>query len=194
MRCGRLIFYTGPMFSGKTENLITTANKYLISGKRILMFKPKKDVRYADDAICSHKETAMPAISIEKAKDIYPIIANKPSKFYSGIFIDEVQFIQGIDVDFLRIITEDYKIDLYMSGLILDSFRKPFSYILDILPYAEIIYNKAVCTRCGSFDAVYTYRKILSNNSSILIGSSELYTSYCSTCYLEEENKRLKKV
>ena len=54
----------GPMFSGKTEELIRRLKRSIIAKKKILVFKPKIDNRYSDDCIVTHNNNSIESISI----------------------------------------------------------------------------------------------------------------------------------
>jgi len=169
------------MFCGKTEELLRISNRYLIAEKRVLILKPKKDDRYGTGVICTHNNKATQAIEITEFDDIFPLIFNDTRKF-DAIFIDEIQFINAITIDSIRNITEKLDINLYVSGLILDSFRNPFPEILNIVPYAEILELTAVCNFCGEFTAKYTYRIIKEEKEQILVGGKDLYCAICPKC------------
>jgi len=51
-----LTVITGPMFSGKTNMLISMATSHQIAGHTIQVFKPAKDDRYSVDKIVSHSD------------------------------------------------------------------------------------------------------------------------------------------
>jgi len=56
----------GPMFSGKTKTLINVISEYTKSGKTVVVFKPKLDDRYAEEAIVSHDKDEAEAYSVER--------------------------------------------------------------------------------------------------------------------------------
>ena len=49
----------GPMFSGKSEELIRRLRRAMIARKRVEVFKPSIDNRYSDDEIVSHGDLRM---------------------------------------------------------------------------------------------------------------------------------------
>src|ERR1022692_1404461 len=49
----------GPMFSGKSEELIRRLRRAMIARKRVQVFKPVIDTRYALDEIVSHGDLRM---------------------------------------------------------------------------------------------------------------------------------------
>jgi thymidine kinase len=187
MTPGKFTFITGPMFCGKTEELIRIATRYTIANKRVLVFKPKKDKRYGTGVICSHNQKALLAHEITSFHDILPKIHNH-IKGYQGIFVDEIQFINDVNITEIRNITDHLGINLYVAGLTLDSFRVPFEGVLPILPYAEIIYLESVCNFCGSFSAKYTYRKSEESTEQLFVGGKEAYCAICANCLKQKES------
>ena len=59
----------GPMFSGKTEELIRRIKRAIIARNNVVVFKPKLDNRYSDDLIVSHNNNTIKSIAIDNEKD-----------------------------------------------------------------------------------------------------------------------------
>ena len=60
----------GPMFSGKTEELLKRIKRMQYSKKKYLVFKPQMDSRYSTCEIVSHNQEKVPAITISHGSDI----------------------------------------------------------------------------------------------------------------------------
>src|SRR5258706_16151541 len=60
----------GPMFSGKSEELIRRLGRALIARKRVQVFKPSIDDRYSADEIVSHADRRMKSDSVAGAAEI----------------------------------------------------------------------------------------------------------------------------
>src|SRR5205807_289041 len=60
----------GPMFSGKSEELIRRLRRAEIARQRVQIFKPGVDQRYSDDHIVSHSELRIRSESVRDAADI----------------------------------------------------------------------------------------------------------------------------
>ena len=77
--------YVGPMFSGKSEQLITIYNNIL--NKDIVMaFKPKNDSRDENYIKSKNSEVKIPAIYIEDLSEIRDYVIGKN---IHTVFIDE---------------------------------------------------------------------------------------------------------
>ena len=59
----------GPMFSGKSEELIRRLRRAMIARKRVEVFKPTIDTRYSDDEIVSHGDLRMHSQVVASASD-----------------------------------------------------------------------------------------------------------------------------
>src|SRR6202020_746170 len=62
----------GPMFSGKSEEVMRRLRRSMIARKRVQVFKPLIDDRYSNDEIVSHNDLRMKSQAIQGAADILP--------------------------------------------------------------------------------------------------------------------------
>ncbi len=109
---GRLEVIAGPMFAGKSSELLKRMLFLEYSGKRILCLKPVIDDRYDADKIVTHNKLthdAVAVIDLELVKDNYTI---KPYNFHT-IFIDEVQFFDNKET--LWFVEEALRTELMLS-------------------------------------------------------------------------------
>src|SRR5215813_3137973 len=60
----------GPMFSGKSEELIRRLRRAMIARKRVEVFKPTIDNRYSNDEIVSHGDLRMQSQVVANAAEI----------------------------------------------------------------------------------------------------------------------------
>ena len=116
--------FTGPMFSGKSDALISVYQK--IWNKDLVMaFKPSKDTRDKNFIKSKNYEVQIPAIFIDDIGEIKNCIHGKN---IHTIFIDEAEFLTG-DVAELVALSVYYDIDFYIAGLNMTSEQKPFGLI-----------------------------------------------------------------
>ena len=78
----------GPMFSGKSEELIRLLRRAAIARQRLQVFKPGTDNRYSEEDVVSHSRQRIPCEVVEKSEDI--LLKVDPRTDVVGI--DEVQF------------------------------------------------------------------------------------------------------
>jgi thymidine kinase len=70
-RCdaGRMEIITGPMFSGKSEELIRRLKRARIAKQRVACYKPDIDLRYHRTAIASHSQQTHEAAVVTPTSD-----------------------------------------------------------------------------------------------------------------------------
>lgn len=170
---------TGPMFAGKSEELIRRIRTLTYTKAKIVCFKPAIDDRYDKSAIASHAGKKYDAHAIKEAKDILSIVKADTQV----VVIDEVQFFSN---DIIQIIEDlaNRGIRVIVAGLDTDFRGEPFGPMPEILARAEIITKlTAVCTICGCA-ATRTQRMINGSPADyddpiILVGAKEHYEARC---------------
>ncbi len=88
---GRIEVITGPMFSGKSEELIRRLKRAQIAKRRVLCFKPDLDVRYHRTAIASHSSQTLNAHTVANVGELKAALLPSISEV-EVIGIDEAQF------------------------------------------------------------------------------------------------------
>ena len=164
--------FTGPMKSGKSQVIINEANRQMIAGKKIQMFKPKLDTRdyeYVADRN-GNKLTAINITNIEEIK-------NYDADVY---VIDEFQFLDG-NVNTIEEMASKGK-KFFIAGLNLTAEKKPFGKMGDLLCVSDNVQMlTSICEVCKNDNAIYTYCKE-NKVGDILIGDSQ-YIPECRNCY-----------
>src|SRR5579884_2840236 len=75
---GNLSVICGPMFSGKSRELIRLIHIAEIAGQNTAVFKPRIDTRYSFDDVASHDGIRKHAHSVETAREILAVLATYP--------------------------------------------------------------------------------------------------------------------
>ena len=83
----------GPMFSGKSEELIRRLRRVEIARQRVQIFKPGIDQRYSDDHIVSHSDLKIRSESVQTGADVMARVDVRTEV----IGIDEAQFL-GMEI------------------------------------------------------------------------------------------------
>ena len=91
---GRLEVIVGPMFSGKSEELIRRLKRARIARQRVACFKPDIDLRYHRTAIASHSSHTHEAETIASVERLRAVLAEQLDAV-EVIGIDEAQFLDG---------------------------------------------------------------------------------------------------
>ena len=173
---GQLEIICGPMFSGKTEELIRRINRIAYTKKNIKVFKPKIDNRYSEDYIVSHNNKKIKCIVINENQEVLNYIKN------THVFaFDEAQFLEDDFIEVCKnLILKDKRI--IVAGLDKDSNAEPFGVMPNLLAHADYITKlNAICIKCGDI-ANYSYRKSLEKDQ-ILVCESEKYEARCIACF-----------
>jgi len=166
----------GPMFCGKTEELIRRVKRALISKQNVIIFKPKIDDRYHPENVVSHNDVSIQAIAIDHIDDIF-----KHLKHHNVIAIDEAQF---FDEDLPEVCQQMALAGkrVIIAGLDMDFKGRPFGPMPHMLAVAEYITKvHAICQHCGNL-ATHSYR-LVTEGSTVMLGEKESYEARCRTCY-----------
>jgi len=168
----------GPMFSGKTEELIRRIRRLRYANVDFMLFKPTIDDRYHEINVTSHNKTTIKSIPIQYASEITLHIDQNPH--ITTIAIDEVQFLNPDIVNMCNNLDANYHI--LVAGLDMNHKGDPFTVMQGFLPIADKIEKlSAVCVKCGA-DAKMSYK--LSEDASIVdVGGAEKYEARCRKCW-----------
>lgn len=174
----------GPMFAGKTEELIRRTTRMQYAKKQFMVFKPNIDNRYSTTEIVSHSNYKKIAIGIDKPIEILSLIT--PS--IEAIVIDEVQFFDSSLIEVVEHLANQ-GLRVICAGLDTDFKGEPFGIMPELLARAEKVTKlSAICTVCGS-PATKTQRIINGNpayydDPIVLVGANESYEARCRKCHV----------
>jgi Thymidine kinase. len=180
---GYIEVVTGPMFSGKSEELIRRIKRAKIAKQKVQVFKPAIDDRYSIDKVVSHNGDNMHAISIVKASEILTYAEEDTDVFA----IDEVQFFDSEIVDIVKEIADSGK-RVICAGLDMDFRGEPFGPTPELMAIAEFVDKlTAICMKCGN-PATRTQRLINGRPANyddpiIMVGAKESYEARCRKCH-----------
>jgi thymidine kinase len=167
----------GPMFSGKSEELIRRLRRAMIARKRVEVFKPVIDNRYSADEIVSHGDLRMTSQVVANASEIMDRIDWRAEV----IGVDEANFMGPGLVDVAQRLADSGK-QVIIAGLDTDYLGRPFPPIPDLLALAESITKTlAICVRCGN-PAKHTQR-LRGSDDLIVVGASDMYEARCRRCF-----------
>ena len=167
----------GPMFSGKSEELMRRLRRAKIARKRVQVFKPIIDDRYSVDEIVSHGEVRMKSDAVNSAADI---VAKLDWRTHV-VGIDEANFFGQELVEIVTQLADSGK-QVIVAGLDTDYMGRPFPPMPDLLTLAEAITKTlAICMRCGN-PAKHTQR-LVESNDLIVVGAAGMYEARCRRCF-----------
>ena len=173
----------GPMFAGKTEELIRRVIRMDYAKKNYVIFKPSIDNRYSESEVVSHNKRKVSAICVSNSNEFDKYITDE----VSAVIIDEVQFFDEEVVQKAHELAER-GLRVICGGLDCDFRGVPFNIVAQLLAMAEKVTKlTAICVCCGE-DATKTQRIINGmpakyDDPIILVGEKESYESRCRNCH-----------
>jgi thymidine kinase len=170
---GQIEVICGPMFSGKTEELIRRLKRAAIARRKVQVFKPRVDSRYDPDAVVSHSQQKILSTVVGNAKEVLERLA--PDVEVVGI--DEVQFLGPEIVAVVKNLAER-GLRVVVAGLDQDYRGKAFDPMPELLAEAEYITKElAICVVCGA--PAGRSQRIVSSEDRVHVGAHDAYEPRC---------------
>jgi len=166
----------GPMFSGKTEELIRRLVRAQIAKQKVEIFKPAIDNRYSEGYIVSHNNRKIKSVVIS---DPHEILAHIDEADVIGV--DEAQFFDKSIVEVCRSLANSGK-RVVIAGLEKDYMGRPFGPMPELLIEAEFISKVlAICVICG--DPANYSQRLSHEGGQVVVGEADKYEARCRTCF-----------
>ena len=183
---GRVELILGPMFSGKTTELIRRLRRYKHGRKRCVLIKWKHDTRYSKEKAATHDKLEEDAVGLTSLAPDTPISAGTRlcdlSEETDVFGVDEGQFFPDI-VEFCERMANCGKI-VVVASLNSTFQRKPFNSTGELVAIADgIVKFSAVCMNCAR-DAAFS-KRISDELDLNVIGGSDKYVASCRSCFHE---------
>ena len=175
---GRIELIVGPMFSGKSEELIRRLKRARIARQRVACYKPDIDLRYHRTAIASHSAQTHEAVTVATVAHLRQALYSQLPEV-EVIGIDEAQFFDG---SIIQLTTELVHLGkrILLAGLDTTFNAEPFGPIPALMAIAdEVTKLSAVCMVCGQ-PAIHTQR-LGQSQELVLVGAAGLYEARCRT-------------
>jgi thymidine kinase len=182
-KSGWIEVITGPMYCGKSEELIRRLRRVKIAKQKIKVFKPVIDNRYNKSDVVSHSGDSIEAVPVDHPEEIL----EKLDDSIDVIGIDEAQFFHQ---DIVEICEElaDNGTRVIAAGLDRNFRGEPFGPMPELMARAEYVDKlHAICIQCGE-PASRTQRLIDGEPAAyddpvVLIGAQEVYEARCRSCH-----------
>jgi len=177
--CGNLEIIIGPMFSGKSTEIIRKIRLLQKIDKKILVVKPAIDNRYTTDKITSHNYESVDCTVVNCLNEIEQELI----KAHDTVVIDEGQFFSDL-VETVDFWLKNYPIDIIVAGLDGDFQQKPIGNILNLIPLSnKCIKLNSLCNACkDGTEAPFSFR-LVQSKEAVLVGGSDKYMPLCRTHY-----------
>lgn len=167
---------TGPMFSGKSEELIRRLKRAKIAKQRVVCFKPDIDLRYHKTAIASHSAQTHDACVVANVERLREGLFQQIDQI-EVVGIDEAQFFDESLVPLALELVHMGK-RVLIAGLDTTFAGEPFRPIPDLMAVADEVEKlSAVCMRCGA-PAIHTQR-LGGSQELVMVGATGMYEARC---------------
>ncbi|GAC1320853.1 MAG: thymidine kinase [Chloroflexota bacterium] len=186
---GSLTVICGPMFSGKSRELIRLMHIAEIAGQDTVMFKPRIDTRYSHSDVASHDGIRMQAHSVDSSREILALLGRRPS-LPAVVGIDEGQFFdRGLSALCVWLVDRGRRV--VVAGLDRNFRGEPFGSMPDLLAVADDVTKlRAVCMRCKDPRVTASLPQRLIDGQpapydspEVMVGGAEYYEARCADCH-----------
>lgn len=176
---GRVEVIAGPMFAGKTEELLRRVRRAVVAGRSVQTFTHALDIRQGAGRIASHAGLEHPSHAVGSAVEILPMLRPETDM----VAIDEAHF---FGPELVGVVGELASRDVVVivAGLDVTFAGQPFEPLPALMAVAERVDKlTAICTACGA-EAVFHERTALASASDTdvvpeHVGGSEKYRARC---------------
>jgi thymidine kinase len=173
---GYLELIIGPMYAGKSTELIRIINRYKCLNKNIIVINHIFNNRYGSTGLTTHnKDSFDKCIILENLQNL-----NSDDLDNSNvIIIEELQFFKDAYETIIDWCDNKDKI-IIAAGLDGDFMKNPFGDVLKLIPHADKVTKlNALCKRCGDGTLAHFSKRITTNNETTLVGSDDIYEAVC---------------
>ena len=173
MKAGKVTLLLGPMFSGKSSILLSEIEKATIAKIPCCIVRPNTDTR----EFFTHSKRESGICDNYNVDDLKKI----PSEKYDVICIDEGQFFKSLHPS-LEWANNGKRV--FISALNGDRHQKEWKVTQEMIPLVdEIVFLNAVCSKCGSYEAAFSYKTNDTSAEQVDIGgSAESFIALCREC------------
>ena len=175
-RTGRIEVVCGPMFSGKTEELIRRMKRAKFARQNVEIFKPSMDIRYSEVNVVSHDQNEIMSTPVDSSASILLLSAD-----IDVVGIDEAQF---LDDGLVEVCNElaNRGVRVIVAGLDMDFKGRPFGPMPALCAIADDVTKvHAICVKCGAL--AYVSHRLVDDDKKVLLGETMEYEPLCRECY-----------
>ena len=180
---GMIDLVLGPMFAGKSTELLRRIKRYRVASKKCLVIKYSNDTRYSENCVATHDQQMIEAVSCKDLLDV-----QQKAEEFEIIGIDEGQFFDNLVV-FCEEMANQGKL-VIIAALDGTFERKAFGSVLELIPLAESVTKlDAVCVD-WKHSASFT-KRLCDSKETELIGGADIYKPVWRGCYNKEDSNKI---
>ncbi len=174
----KLFFRYGAMGSSKTANALMVEYNYRERGKKAIMAKPMTDTRDGKFIIRSRIGLELPCVLVEELVQM----SDETLQEYDCVIVDEAQFCNKAQIEFLVHIVDDLNIPVICYGLRADFRNELFEGSLWLLAWADVIEEIRTVCWCGKAartNARFNNKGIIREGDQVCLGGNTSYIALC---------------
>lgn len=181
-RMGGIEVVCGPMFCGKSEELIRRLRRATIARYAVVCVKPSVDDRHGVEDVISHAGSRIRARAIADPRELLELRGEA-----DVVGIDEAQFFDTRLVEVCEALAAS-GLSVICAGLDRDYRGLPFGPMPELLCIADRVTKlQAVCVQCGG-DATLSQRLVDGapapfDDATVVVGGAERYEARCRGCF-----------
>jgi len=150
---GRLEVVCGPMFAGKTEELLRRVRRAEVAGRNVVVINHALDIRHGTDRVASHAGLDYPSVAASSADEVERAVPDGSEL----VAIDEAHFFGPALIPVVTRLA-DRGLTVIVAGLDVTFEGQPFEPLPALMALAERVDKlTAICAVCGE-DAVFHMR------------------------------------
>lgn len=181
-RPGPLAVICGPMFAGKTTELLRRIDAARAAGAGVVVAKPGRDTRYSADHLATHAGARLEARRVESLWEVVRHCEDARGATSTDLVaIDEIHFFASdavAPIDALRA----RGVGVIVAGCDLDHFGETFAPFDALLPRAtEVVRLAGTCARCGA-PSTHSER-LVATTERIVVGGHAEFVATCARCF-----------
>ncbi|NCN25537.1 thymidine kinase [Candidatus Falkowbacteria bacterium CG10_big_fil_rev_8_21_14_0_10_37_14] len=176
---------TGPMFSGKSEELIRIIKRTQYAKLSYLVIKPLRDTRQDTvrarflDHGKSKTLAEHPAHPVNSSQQFFKLLSEHQPII---LIIDEAHFLGNWIIKAVNTLLKENDLRIYVAGLDQTAWGDTFGPMGDLMAMAHVVKKlTAVCFNCGQ-EATKTF-KLFVGASIVDPGDAEKYEARCLKCW-----------
>ncbi len=181
---GSLEMFIGPMWSGKTSELVKLHKQFTFCEIPVLAINYLHDTRYSTNTICTHDMVNIPCetcVELHQISDIVNGVSQYTFENAQVILINEGQFFNDL-VSWVKCAVEVHNKQVIICGLDGDFKREPFGDWLSLIPFCDKVTKlHSICGCCKENYAIFSHRNTEETIQEVI--GTEQYVPLCRKCY-----------
>ena len=183
--CGSLKLIIGPMFSGKSTELLHHINSFRSIGNTVLVINHAFNKRYDSEGVSTHdnmkEEDCVVVLNLMDV--LTDNLYTKQLADADVVCIEELQFFEDALEAVVVMVNQHHK-KVIGAGLIADYTCKPFGDVGKLIPHADDIQHvKALCALCNDGTKGLFTQRISPHTDQVAVGEKSMYRAVCRKHY-----------